>query len=91
MEIRDRRPPRPLPEPEDYEKPLTRAAITEANRKYLQTGVRGRLGTDTAKAQQIIRETTKERFKARRRSGEEPLGTLGEYLEYLAERSDERA
>jgi hypothetical protein len=90
MDINDRRPPRPLPKPEDYEKPLTRTSISEVNREYLQAGVRGRLGTDSDTARKVIRETTKDRFKARRRAGEEPLSTLGDYKEYLAWRADEQ-
>lgn len=84
MDINDRRPPRPLPTAEDFEKPLTRTAIKAANQKYLQAGVRGRLGTDQGRAREIIRQATKDRFTARR-EGLGDFSSLGEYLEFLAQ------
>lgn len=88
MELRDRRPPRPEPRAEDYETPLTRTGLAEANRKYLQTGVRGRLGVDQNRAREIVRRTTKDRFTARRK-GLEDFSSLGEYLEFLIEAGEQ--
>lgn len=82
MEINDRRPPRPLPKPEDYETPLSRTTVKSVHQEYRQTGVRGRLGADKARADQIVRQATKDRFTARRQ-GIGDFETLAEYKEFL--------
>lgn len=88
MEINDRRPPRPLPKPEDYEVPLTRTGIKGVHREYRQTGVRGRLGTDPDKAGKIVRRATKDRHVARRQ-GYEDFSSLGEYKEFLLQAGED--
>lgn len=87
MELNDRLPPRPSARPEDYERPLTKTALAEANRAFIERGVRGKLGPDEDRAKAIIRQVTKDRFNARRRIGED-LESMGEYIEYLRGRAD---
>lgn len=88
MEVNDRRPPQPLPKPEDYEVPLTRTGIKGVHREYRQTGVRGRLGTDKGKADQIIRQAVKDRHVARRQ-GYGDFSSLGEYKEFLTQAGED--
>jgi hypothetical protein len=87
VEFHDRRPERPSARPEDYDRPLTKTALTEANRAFIERGVRGKLGPDEERARAIIRQVTKDRFNARRRVGAD-LESMGEYIEYLRGRAD---
>ena len=80
----DRRPRQHLPQPEDYETPLTRTSLAEANKRFRQTGVSSVIGNDTAKADRIIKKAIKERFNERRK-GFEDFQTVGAYMEYLNE------
>lgn len=88
MDVNDRRPAKPSPRDEDYERPLTRRGITEANREFIQTGVQGRLGVDHGAAREIVRRVTKDRFTARRK-GLEDFSSVGEYLEFLAQTGED--
>lgn len=70
------------PSAEDYDRPLTRTTLTEANRLFRQRGVQGTIGNDGEKADRIVRRTVKERFNSRRK-GFEDFPTVGSYLDYL--------
>jgi len=83
VEFRDRR-PHAKPEPEDYERPLTRQALTEANRRFRQNGVPSVIYTDPDAAGKIVKRTIKERFNSRRK-GFEDFDSVGAYLQYLSE------
>lgn len=88
MEINDRRPPKPLPKPGDYETPLSRTAIKRVHQEYRQTGVRGRLGTDKGKADQIIRQAIKDRHTTRRQ-GYGDFDSIGTYKEFLVQAGED--
>ena len=81
MEFNDRR-PSAQPGPEDYEQPLTRISIVEANRRFRKIGVQAVVGKDSQAADRIVKRTIKERFNGRRQ-GCEDFPTVGDYLEYL--------
>jgi hypothetical protein len=81
MDIRDRR-PNAEPSAEDYDRPLTRATLTEANRRFREAGVQSVVGKDPQAADRIVRRAIKERFNGRRK-GYEDFPTVGDYLEYL--------
>ena len=80
----DRRPSGHLPKPEDYETPLSRAALAEANKRFRESGVQRAAGTDSSQAEVIVRRLTKDRFNARHK-GAEDFPDVGSYLEYLNE------
>lgn len=82
MEFRDRRPNGHLPRPEDYETPLSKTSLAEANRRFRASGVSAVIRTDPYSADTIIRRATKARFNSRREA-EFDFRTIGEYLEYL--------
>jgi hypothetical protein len=82
MDIRDRRPSGHLPGPDDFETPLTRQALTEANKRFKESGVPLAAGNDPVEAARRIRRATKGRFNLRVREGQD-FGTVGDYLEYL--------
>ena len=79
----DRRPSGHLPKPEDYETPLSRAALAEANKRFRESGVQRAAGNDANAADRLIRKMTKDRFNARRK-GQEDFPDVGSYLAYLA-------
>lgn len=85
VDFRDRR-PNAQPGAEDYERPLTRTTLTEANRRFRQSGVQAVVGNDAGKADRIVRRTIRERFNSRRK-GFEDFPTVGDYLDYLTEQS----
>jgi hypothetical protein len=87
VELNDRRPARPSPSDEDFERPLSKTGLAEANRSFVQAGVRGRLGTDPDRARGIVRKLTKDRFTARRR-GQDDFGSIGSYVAYLQGEAD---
>jgi hypothetical protein len=88
MEIRDRRPSGHLPAPDDYETPLTRTSLVEANRRFRLTGVQAAAGNDLVEADRLVKRTIKERFNGRRK-GYEDFPTVGDYLAYLNGLEDE--
>jgi hypothetical protein len=79
--FRDRR-PNAIPRDEDYEQPLTRTSLVEANRRFRQAGVQAVIGKDVAAADRLIKKTIKERFNGRRK-GFEDFPTVGDYMDYL--------
>jgi hypothetical protein len=79
--FRDRR-ANAKPRDEDYETPLTRTTLVEANRRFRQDGVQAVVGKDTEAANRIVKHTIKTRFNARRKGFEE-FESVGAYLEYL--------
>lgn len=86
MDFNDRR-RNARPDPEDYDRPLTRETLIEANRKFRENGVQDVIGTDPDTADKIIRRTVKERFNRRRRlTGD--FDTVGEYLEWLSQQAE---
>ena len=82
MDVRDRRPSGHLPGPDDFETPLTRQALTEANRRFKESGVPLAAGNDPEEAARLIRKATKTRFNSRRRDVGD-FDSVGSYLEYL--------
>jgi hypothetical protein len=70
------------PDPDDFERPLTKTSITEANKRFRENGVQAVVGKDTGTADKIVRRTTKNRFNGRRK-GSEDFASVGEYLAYL--------
>jgi len=86
IEFNDRRNLGHLPKPEDYETPLTKARLTEANRRFRQSGVPRVVSTDREKAANIVSIVTKERRKGTINPGQ----TVGEYLEFLNSISESR-
>lgn len=83
--IRDRRPNKHIPTPEDYETPLTRSALLEANKRFRAYGVPGAVpGSNRDKADRIVKDVTRERYKRHKISGQD-FESVGEYLEYLNE------
>ena len=85
----DRRPNRHLPTEEDYQTPLTRTMVTEANKRFRHSGVPRVIRSDPHTADRIVREATKQRFRSRRHSGQD-FGSVGEYLDYLNETAGSR-
>jgi len=81
VDFNDRR-PNADPDPDDYERPLTRQTLTEANRRFRQTGVQAVIHTDPKTADRIVRRSIKERFNSRRK-GLEDFDSVGAYLDYL--------
>lgn len=77
MIFNDRRNLNHLPTDEDYERPLDKAGLTKANKRFRQSGVSRVVGTDTEAACQRIKEVTK-----KRRHGLE-FSSVGEYLDFL--------
>lgn len=67
---------------EDYDIPLTRTTLTDANRRFRQSGVQAVIGHNPGEADRLIKKTIKERFNDRRK-GFEDFETVGEYLDYL--------
>ena len=82
VDFRDRRPGGHLPRPEDYETPLTRTRVAEADERFRLSGVQGILGPDPDEAERRIKHAIKSRFN-RRRNGQGDFATVGDYLEYL--------
>jgi hypothetical protein len=80
IEFHDKRNLAHLPKPSDYEVPLTRSALTSANRRFRQTGVPKVIGNDRDKAEQAVKSGSKAR-----RKGDYKGQTVGEYLEFLNE------
>jgi hypothetical protein len=80
----DRRPRHHVPTEEDYRTPLTRTMVTEANKRFRNSGVPEVIHSNQKKADKIVNEATKKRFKSRRRSGQD-FQSVGEYLEFLNE------
>jgi hypothetical protein len=78
MDFHDRRNLRHLPTQEDYETPLTKASLTEANRRFRQSGVPKVIHSDPEKAANIVSTT----MRLRRKGAVNPQ-TVGEYLEFL--------
>lgn len=74
----DRRQQSHLPKEEDYSVLLTKATLTEANRRFRQFGVPRVVGTDKEKAAKIVHTAMKQR-----RKGVVSPQTVGEYLEFL--------
>jgi hypothetical protein len=81
VDFRDRR-PNALPSAEDYDRPLDRTSLVEANRRFRQAGVSAVVGNDSQAADRVVKKTIKERFNGRRK-GFEDFPTVGEYLDYL--------
>jgi len=81
VNFNDRR-PNAEPDPDDYERPLTRQSLTEANKRFRQSGVQAVIHTDPKTADRIVRRTIKERFNSRRK-GFEDFPTIGAYMDYL--------
>jgi hypothetical protein len=73
----DRRPAEHLPTEEDYERPLDRSALAEANKRFRHSGVPSVIHSDPDAAHQRIREVTKLRRKGQQ------FNSVGEYLEFL--------
>ena len=67
-----------MPDEDDYSVPLTKATLTEANRRFRQFGVPKVVGTDKEQAAKIVNETMKQR-----RKGVVNPQSVGEYLEFL--------
>jgi hypothetical protein len=80
--FRDRRPNGHQPTADDYDQPLTRTSLVEANRRFRQTGVQDVVGHNPGKADRIVKQTIKERFNGRRK-GFEDFPTVGDYMDYL--------
>lgn len=80
IEFHDKRNLAHLPKPSDYETPLTRSALTSANRRFRQTGVPKAVGNDSVKAEEVVKRGTKAR-----RKGAYQGQSVGEYLEFLNE------
>lgn len=78
MDFNDRRDLRHLPRPEDYETPLTRTSLAEANRRFRQSGVPRVVHSDREKAAKIVSTAM-----TQRRKGVVSPQTVGEYLEFL--------
>lgn len=78
VDFNDRRDLRHLPKAEDYETPLTKTSLTEANRRFRQSGVPTVVHSDREKAAKMVSTTMK-----LRRKGEINPETVGEYLEFL--------
>lgn len=83
VEFHDRRNLGHLPTAEDYETQLTKPALTEANRRFRQSGVPKVVHSDQEKAANIVSET----MRLRRKGVVNPK-TVGEYLEFLNGKGD---
>jgi len=81
MDVNDRR-ANARPSEEDYQTPLSRRALTEANRLFRENGVQAVVGKDSRAADRIVKRTVKERFNGRRK-GAGDFSSVGEYLDYL--------
>lgn len=82
VEFNDRRKADHIPTEDDYSTPLTWTSLVEANKRFRQTGVSGRIvGQDKATAEKIIKDASRNRSY-----GE----TVGEYLDVLNTRARER-
>lgn len=80
----DRRPLHHLPTDEDYQTPLTKARVAEANKRFCSSGVPSVIHNDGEKAARVVKVATRERFKTRKNSGQDHE-SVGEYLEFLNE------
>lgn len=78
----DRRDLKHLPVSEDYSRPLNRATILEANKRFRETGVPGCVPDANREiAARIVKEVNRKKLNSVKNSGQ----TVGEYLEYLNE------
>lgn len=78
MEFHDRRNLGHLPTQQDYETPLTKTSLTEANKRFRQSGVPRVVSSDAEKAANIVSITMR-----LRRKGVVSPQSVGEYLELL--------
>lgn len=85
IEFNDRRDFRHLPNEDDYERPLTRNSLAEANARFRHSGIQ-RAPKD--EAQRLIEYVAKRRSRAKHRYGQDDFSTVGEYLEYLNQLGD---
>lgn len=78
MEFNDRR-PRLEVRPEDYETPVTRSSVTRAN-AALRNAM---LPSDAEHGNHYISTVIQKRYRERKREGQEPFRSVGEYLEAM--------
>lgn len=72
-----------LPTEDDYNAPMDKKNVAEANRRFRTSGVPGVItAKNRGAADNIVRETTKMRNKARKNAGKD-FKSVGEYLEFL--------
>lgn len=96
IEFNDRRRAEHIPTDEDWETPLTWTSLVEANNRFRQTGVSGRIvGQDKETAEKIIKDVSRNRSYMKRHPeyyGDAPLvyPTVGEYLHVLNGRVDQK-
>ena len=83
MDFNDRRDLGHLPKPQDYETPLDKTSLTEANRRFRQSGVPKVVLSDKEKAAKIVSIT----MRMRRKGVVNPL-SVGEYLVLLNGKGD---
>lgn len=76
MEFNDRRPHLDI-RPEDYETPVTRSSVSDANAR-LRSAV---IAPDREQRAQHINQVTKRRHRDRKRELGEPFQSVGQYLE----------
>lgn len=78
MEFHDRRPKLEV-RPEDYETPVTRSSVTQANARLRDA----MLPSDADHGNHHIGTVIQRRYRERKREGHEPFGSVGEYLESM--------
>lgn len=78
MQFNDRRPHLDV-RAEDYETPVTRQTVTQANARLRAAMI----SPDAERGQQQITKTIQQRYRERKRAGQEPFGSVGEYLEAM--------
>lgn len=85
MEFRDRRPQGHRPRDTDFQTPVTRATLAEANDRFRRgSAFFTPIGPGEKSAAKLVQRVTKERFNVRR-AGQEDFETIGDYLTYLNE------